>query len=341
MTETLENRTKTVNGFTVESHTCTDELGIDCGLCARADNDGFMARRPAKAPKKFSARKRTESVVKSAREVSTITVNHTVPDLPGPQLFEFAKGEYQIQIQVNTNGTALLKVGDALCEVSAAAALASVEVFKKDAAVTGGPVKEFSSPSAVPPVESAAPVNTTGAAPAPLAERYYDAALAGPGGEEEEPSVGPAALSQATIAKGFILAGNAYFTIRSQKTGTRYTYRVNRAKCSRCGKLDCGCWAHPTYFVALLTGPDNTGDYTYLGMIRQEQFSLTRASKMQATSTPVRAFQWVWSALIAGEMPAQTEIWHEGRCGRCGRKLTVPESVERGIGPECAGKMGF
>jgi hypothetical protein len=29
------------------------------------------------------------------------------------------------------------------------------------------------------------------------------------------------------------------------------------------------------------------------------------------------------------------EVWHEGRCGRCGRALTVPESVERGIGPEC------
>ena len=27
--------------------------------------------------------------------------------------------------------------------------------------------------------------------------------------------------------------------------------------------------------------------------------------------------------------------WHEGRCGRCGRKLTVPESIEAGYGPEC------
>ena len=30
------------------------------------------------------------------------------------------------------------------------------------------------------------------------------------------------------------------------------------------------------------------------------------------------------------------EVWHEGRCGRCNRALTVPESIASGIGPECA-----
>jgi len=27
------------------------------------------------------------------------------------------------------------------------------------------------------------------------------------------------------------------------------------------------------------------------------------------------------------------------RCGRCGRVLTVPESVESGFGPECIGRL--
>ena len=39
-------------------------------------------------------------------------------------------------------------------------------------------------------------------------------------------------------------------------------------------------------------------------------------------------------------LPKTVEVWHEGICGRCGRKLTVPESVERGLGPECAGLVG-
>lgn len=151
----------------------------------------------------------------------------------------------------------------------------------------------------------------------------------------------PAHLGTATVAKGFILAGNATFTVRSQKTGVRYTYKVTRADCSRCGRTDCQCWAHPTYFVALLTGPDNTGDYTYLGMLRDGGFRLTRGSKMKADSKPVLAFGWVWAALAAGCYPAQVEIWHEGKCGRCGRPLTVPESIANGIGPVCAEKGGL
>jgi hypothetical protein len=33
------------------------------------------------------------------------------------------------------------------------------------------------------------------------------------------------------------------------------------------------------------------------------------------------------------------EFWHEGKCCRCGRKLTVPASIASGIGPECATKI--
>jgi hypothetical protein len=47
------------------------------------------------------------------------------------------------------------------------------------------------------------------------------------------------------------------------------------------------------------------------------------------------AMNWVLDHLSEGEMPPLTEIWHEGRCGRCGRKLTVPDSIAIGIGPDC------
>jgi hypothetical protein len=29
------------------------------------------------------------------------------------------------------------------------------------------------------------------------------------------------------------------------------------------------------------------------------------------------------------------EVWHEGKCGKCGRALT-PSSILTGIGPECS-----
>src|SRR5580698_3522062 len=76
----------------------------------------------------------------------------------------------------------------------------------------------------------------------------------------------PGNFATAEAALNFILAGNAYFTVRSQKTRTRYTFCVNRPKkaesCTWCRRTPCIC--SPSYFVALLTGPENTSDYSYL-----------------------------------------------------------------------------
>lgn len=152
-----------------------------------------------------------------------------------------------------------------------------------------------------------------------------------------------------TDAAKFILAGKATFTLRSQKTGTRYTYRVSQAK-ERSNFLTMPTEIREqhlqfrektlgepvdTWFVSLLSGPDNEGDYMYLGMIRNGQFLLTKKSRMTSDSLPVKAFRWTWEKLVAGVEPQQVEIWHAGKCGRCGRTLTVPESISSGYGPEC------
>ena len=49
-------------------------------------------------------------------------------------------------------------------------------------------------------------------------------------------------------------------------------------------------------------------------------------------------FAWLWRRITSNTaLPPKAEVWHEGSCGRCGRKLTVPESIENGLGPVCAG----
>jgi hypothetical protein len=138
-------------------------------------------------------------------------------------------------------------------------------------------------------------------------------------------------ITNSADARTFITAGNAYLTLRSAKTGTRYTYRVSAHK-HQAG----------LFFVSTLYGSDNTGDYAYLGIIRDNQFSLTSKSKFTFESPQFKAFAWAWGQLWRSDnVPDTLEIWHEGRCGKCGRLLTVPESIANGIGPECAKKIAF
>lgn len=131
----------------------------------------------------------------------------------------------------------------------------------------------------------------------------------------------------------FILAGNATFTLRSSRTGDRRTYKIQASEDKGDGK--------PTvWFVRTLTGPDNTADYAYIGMISNDlHFRTTKASRMGADSIPVKAFSWTLDKLTTIGTAPGVEVWHVGRCGRCGRELTVPESIACGFGPECAGKL--
>jgi hypothetical protein len=131
-------------------------------------------------------------------------------------------------------------------------------------------------------------------------------------------------------AKQFALAGNATITLESLRTGAHFTYRIREPKDISNG----------LYFVSLLNGPDNESDYMYLGIIRNGAFALTRNSKAGKGAPSVVAFNYFWR-LADGAFPDQLVVHHEMRCGRCNRTLTVPESITRGIGPECAALMGL
>lgn len=133
-------------------------------------------------------------------------------------------------------------------------------------------------------------------------------------------------ITDPTAAVQFIFAGNARFTVRSRKTGTRYTYRV-RSSDDASGK--------DLYFASVLTGPDNEADYKYAGLAKPWGLVPTRGSKIEVDAPSVRALDWALRALHAGGHP-DLEVFHSGACGRCGRTLTTPESIQRGLGPECA-----
>ncbi len=152
--------------------------------------------------------------------------------------------------------------------------------------------------------------------------------------------------------RAWLLAGNATFTLVSNRTGARYTYKIRRDKLTTA--------PHGKYSVLLLTGPDNEDSFTYLGSlwgrlrqipagpfdIEEEYFEFHRGKRCEyaEASAPVRVFRWMWYALANGRAMSADDsggakLLHCGRCGRCGRLLTVPESIESGYGPECVSKV--
>lgn len=133
----------------------------------------------------------------------------------------------------------------------------------------------------------------------------------------------------------FIFGGKATFTIRSLKTQARFTYKVTALKGKPKDNLNA------VHFVNLLRGPDNESDFAYMGCILDHDvFRTGQKSRVSEKALSMIAWRWLFDRQIkGGEMPSNLEVWHEGRCGRCGRKLTVPESISTGFGPECAGRL--
>jgi Family of unknown function (DUF6011) len=173
------------------------------------------------------------------------------------------------------------------------------------------------------------------------------AALDVPPWEEQPKAAAPAdsedftgLFTDAASAMRYMLAGNSTVTLRSVKTGTRFTYKLQLKK------LEEGETAGPRglpIFVKLLVGPDNWTNYKYLGYVLTGQnvyWHGTKKSPIGKDAPGNKAFDWAWKQLARGNLPDQLEIWHEGSCGRCGRKLTVPESIASGFGPECINKIG-
>jgi hypothetical protein len=138
----------------------------------------------------------------------------------------------------------------------------------------------------------------------------------------------------------FVFAGKAIFTLVG-KAG-RFTYKVSK---SDDGKL---------FFVNLFTGSDNADKYAYeyVGIVRTyeqadiQKWEFEQTNKAKITPTDPKwgkaiiGFAWLLKEIkkaqtLEPHTLAQAEFWHEGRCGACGARLTVPVSIARGLGPEC------
>ena len=124
-------------------------------------------------------------------------------------------------------------------------------------------------------------------------------------------------------AADYILGGKSYVTFQNPQTGNRFTYKVVKHK------------VDDIYFVHVLT---NTDVYMFLGTIKNFVFRYSPKSKIAKDAKSLIVFDYVFHHLGMGTLNNTIEIFHDGRCGKCGRQLTDPISVETGLGPYCRKK---
>lgn len=133
----------------------------------------------------------------------------------------------------------------------------------------------------------------------------------------------------------FVFAGSATGTLFNAHRGTRLTFKFVQPKKKR-GEADAPTW------VSVLTGPNNETDFEFLGTIWRSNFPRfvrSHKSRVGQDAPSMRTIDWLVRHLASGaELPPVVSFRHEGRCGRCGRKLTVPESIDTGLGPVCASR---
>lgn len=129
---------------------------------------------------------------------------------------------------------------------------------------------------------------------------------------------------------------NGKYTIRNREDGKHRTLEISTQAAD-------AKFAPGERVVALLTGPDNTADYTGFGFVNENGIHVWKSKRGQVGKKS--EWEWyaeiLWSlALDGGFSPYadRYEFLSEGRCIKCNRSLTTPESILSGIGPVCAEK---
>jgi hypothetical protein len=88
--------------------------------------------------------------------------------------------------------------------------------------------------------------------------------------------------------------------------------------------------------VAFLSGSDNESDYQGFAFLKPNgTFNVWK--RFKENDSLARALQVL---VTVPEAAGQEYALRSGRCRRCNRTLTVPASINRGFGPDCAEMVG-
>lgn len=122
----------------------------------------------------------------------------------------------------------------------------------------------------------------------------------------------------------YILGGNGVVTLKSY-TGIHHTYWFAAPRNRNAGD--------DTMFIKTLV---DGGDWVYVGMYKDKNFHLTKASRFSMQSPIVKGVFFILKLMFKPDFSDERmHLYHMGICSRCGRPLTNPDSIEFGIGPVC------
>lgn len=138
-----------------------------------------------------------------------------------------------------------------------------------------------------------------------------------------------AEIKNITDIKNYITARQPVFTLVGQSD--RYTYRMKQ--CEDRGNF---------WFMYSLCGPDNTQNYRYIGCMYINVENKFRFKNFPKNDGPAaRAARWFVNRINIDRPMKTCQFLHSGKCSRCGRLLTTPESIQKGLGPVCASKAPY
>lgn len=127
--------------------------------------------------------------------------------------------------------------------------------------------------------------------------------------------------------RDFIFAGNALFTVVNEDTKNHVTIKIKKHK-------DEEIW-----FVSVL----DAGLYNTIGtlsiFLKTMVYKHSENSMISSNHRKVKVFRWFYTNFLdKQDKYPMIKVYHHGKCGRCGKKLTTPNSIKEGIGPVCGGK---
>ena len=127
--------------------------------------------------------------------------------------------------------------------------------------------------------------------------------------------------------KNYCMSGNAIVTLTSP-TGVHYSYYIRAPWMKDKDEFDSDI-----RFVYVF---GSEAKWNYLGELSHNglKFRVTRNSYHADCSPEFKGMLYI-VRMMHRDFETPMILQHEGCCGRCGRRLIDPVSIERGIGPKC------